>query len=191
MKPPKIIVISLYLILIVPEKGGMIRKLLEFQNAARTKPASVVKYLKALLEKEANKTTPYAKALKEGIEFVEKLKPVGLLKYSALLSEACKIHSADLAKYAVVEHTGSDGSKLEDRLKKVGNAKGEVGESLLSGKDQAEECIVSMILDGTPQKEQRKNLFNPELKLCGISTEVHHKLKTIIVINYATEFTKA
>ena len=158
---------------------------------ARTKPAFIVKYLKGLLEKEANKTTPHAKALNEAIEFVEKQKPVGLLKYSSLLSEACKIHSSDLIKFGVVEHTGSDGSKLEDRLKKVGEAQGEVGEILISGKEKAEDCIISMILDGTPLKEQRKNLFNPEFKLCGISTEAHHKLKAIVVINYASVFAKA
>ncbi len=143
-----------------------------------------------MFDKEANKTVPYAKALKEAQEFVEKLSPIGVLKYSEELTTVCKTHCADLIKYGVVEHTGSDGHKLEERLREAGTFTGEVGETLLSGRTGAEDFVISMIVDGTQMKEQRKNLFNPAFKVCGVEVKDHHKLKNIAVINYAESYKK-
>ncbi len=162
---------------------------MDCQNTVRAKPQFVQQLLKDRFEKEPNKTTAQAKALKEAVEFLSKQAPVGLLQYAPGLSQACQAHAADLASCGVVEHSGTDGSKLEARLKKVGTATGEIGENLDNGKTKAEDIILSMVLDGTVQKEQRKNLFNPAFGFCGVAAVEHHKLKNIIVINYAEKFT--
>eukprot|EP00830_Metopus_es_P008253 TRINITY_DN18080_c0_g1_i2.p1 TRINITY_DN18080_c0_g1~~TRINITY_DN18080_c0_g1_i2.p1 ORF type:complete len:291 (-),score=93.84 TRINITY_DN18080_c0_g1_i2:12-884(-) len=150
-----------------PQAGSFIRKLIDCQNVARTNPAFITKLLKSKLEKEEIKTSPIAKKLNEAIEFVAKQSPVGLLKYSYMLEGVAKGHCQDLGTFGMISHQGSDGKGLEDRLKEKGIAFGQAGESLLTGKNLPEETLISLVLDGTPTKEQRKNLYNPEFTYCG------------------------
>eukprot|EP00831_Metopus_contortus_P064211 TRINITY_DN5749_c0_g2_i1.p1 TRINITY_DN5749_c0_g2~~TRINITY_DN5749_c0_g2_i1.p1 ORF type:complete len:273 (-),score=67.71 TRINITY_DN5749_c0_g2_i1:38-856(-) len=170
-----------------PEKPSLLRQIVEFHSLARGFPDFVRGWIKEKLSKE-EETTPLAKQLKEARDFMKEMKPLPPLKYSARLSLVTEVHAKDLGTFGMVEHSGSDGCMLPDRLKKKGTYEGEIGESLLKTKSTTEEILTAMILDNTATKELRKNLFNPAFTQMGISIVNHEKLQNIIVINYAQSF---
>src|SRR5690606_24977833 len=63
------------------------------------------------------------------------------LKLSALLNQAALIHSQDMLKNNLFQHVGSDGSKVADRVTRVGYKWRTVGENVATGAETPEAVV--------------------------------------------------
>lgn len=63
------------------------------------------------------------------------------------------------------------------------------GDSNIFGGLDAKEVVERMIVsDGQPTRGFRKNLFNPNLNLCGISSGFHSSFQNMIQTEYVKGF---
>jgi uncharacterized protein YkwD len=67
----------------------------------------------------------------------------GPLTLSAKLSEAAAAHAKDMARHHVLEHTGSDGSKVVDRVKRTGYVYVRLGENVARGQTTVHEVMTT------------------------------------------------
>ena len=62
-----------------------------------------------------------------------KQEQLGPLKLSPKLCESAAIHARDMAKHQKLDHNGSDGSTVADRVKRMGYIYVRVGENIANG----------------------------------------------------------
>ena len=122
----------------------------------------------------------------DAIEFLKKQKPVEALQYSGELSQACKDHAKDIGSKGLSSHEGSDGNGLSERIEKYIEWDGAVAENLDFCYKFAENIVMNLIVDdGSKEKHQRFNLFNPDFKFAGVGCDAHKTFKICTVCNYA------
>lgn len=63
------------------------------------------------------------------------------LKLSAKLCAAARIHASDMAKHKKLSHTGTDGSNVVDRVKRVGYVYVRAGENVANGQESVDEVM--------------------------------------------------
>ena len=80
------------------------------------------------------------------------------------LARAASIHASDIARNDLFGHRGSDGSRLEDRLKRVA-FKFKLAAENVAGGLQSPEATVDAWMDSTGH---RRNLLNPNMCRVGI-----------------------
>ena len=129
--------------------------------------------------------------IKKAIEFLKKQNPVKELIYSEPLSKAALDHANDIGKQGLHNHEGSNGSLLSDRIEKYTEWEGAIAESLQFCYKNAENIILSLIIDdGSEEKHQRQNLFSEEFQYIGIGCAKHKTFKLCTVFNYAKNLYK-
>ena len=70
-----------------------------------------------------------------------KQEKLGELKLSPKLCEAAAIHARDMAKHQKLDHTGSDGSTVVDRVKRVGYIYVRAGENIARGQRTVDQVM--------------------------------------------------
>ena len=78
------------------------------------------------------------------------------LKYSSVLGQAAQNHAEDMVKNNFFSHTGSDGSRIRDRTKKLGYSATYVGENIAAGNKTPEETIRQWM----NSSRHRRNILN-------------------------------
>ncbi len=68
-----------------------------------------------------------------------------LLEWNDQVASAAQIHSDDMARSAVMQHAGSDGSRAGDRLTRVGFRWGAWGEAVAAGQPTPEDVITAWL----------------------------------------------
>ena len=81
-----------------------------------------------------------------------------------LLARAAALHTSDIARNDLFGHRGSDGSRLEDRLQRVG-FKFRLAAENVAGGLKSPEATVDAWMDSTGH---RRNLLNPNMCRVGI-----------------------
>jgi uncharacterized protein YkwD len=81
---------------------------------------------------------PAMKALLEAHNRERKKEHLGPLTLAPKLNEAARIHAADMAKHKKLSHTGSDGSNVVDRVKRVGYVYVRAGENVANGQESVD-----------------------------------------------------
>ena len=144
------------------------------QNRVRTNPDSYIEKLERATKFFKDKifrhpaelpieTYEGVQGILDAIEFLKKQKPVEALQYSGELSQACKDHAKDIGSKGLSSHEGSDGNGLSERIEKYIEWDGAVAENLDFCYKFAENIVMNLIVDdGSKEKHQRNNLFNPE-----------------------------
>ena len=66
---------------------------------------------------------------------------IGPLKLSPKLCESAAIHARDMAKHNKLDHKGSDGSTVADRVKRVGYIYVRVGENIAKGQKTVDQVM--------------------------------------------------
>jgi uncharacterized protein YkwD len=128
-------------------------------------------------------------ALDEAIAFLEAARPVGPLRFSEGLARAARLHAQDIGPRGSIEHTGSDGSRLRDRLNRQGRWQGLIAENISAGEDDARQVVIQLLIDdGIASRGHRTNLFNPDLHQAGAGSAPHRDYRTVTVIDYADGF---
>ena len=124
--------------------------------------------------------------IKNAIEFLKNQEPIKELIYSESLSKSALDHANDIGSQGLLNHIGSKGSLLCDRIEKYTEWDGSIAESLQFCYKNAENIIISLLIDdGSNEKHQRENLFNEEFQYIGIGCSKHKKLGICTIFNYA------
>jgi uncharacterized protein YkwD len=128
-------------------------------------------------------------ALDEAIAFLESARPLGPLRFNEGLARAARLHARDLGPRGALEHVGADGSRLSDRLNRLGTWHGLIAENISTGETEARQVVIQLLVDdGVANRGHRKNLFNPDLHQAGAGTAPHRDYRTVTVIDYADGF---
>ena len=122
----------------------------------------------------------------DAIEFLKNQNPVEPLQYCPELTQACKDHAKDIGSKGLSSHEGSDGNGLCERIEKYVEWDGAIAENLDFCYKFAENIVMNLIIDdGSKEKHQRNNLFNPEFVYGGVACDSHKTFKICTVCNYA------
>jgi hypothetical protein len=167
------------------------------QNRVRTEPQSYIEKLERATTFFKDKifrhpaeipieTYEGIEGVTKAIKFLKEQQPVPELKYSKELSQACKDHCIDIGSKGLSSHEGSDGNGISERIEKYIEWDGAIAENLDFCYKFAENIIMNLIIDdGSKEKHQRSNLFNPEFVYAGVACDKHKTFKVCTVINYA------
>ncbi|HJV39351.1 MAG TPA: CAP domain-containing protein [Geothrix sp.] len=176
------------------------RAVVQEMSDARVRPKTYAKYLRELRPyfegtlwsrpgRVPLRTEEGVAALDEAIAFLESARPVGPLRFNEGLARAARLHARDIGPKGSIEHTGSDGSRLTDRLNRLGRWQGLIAENISAGEDEARQVVIQLLIDdGVASRGHRKNLFNPDLHQAGAGSAPHREYRTVTVIDYADGF---
>lgn len=125
----------------------------------------------------------------DAIQFLQELEPLEPLIWDDNLGLSSLEHVLDIGPKGLLRFEGSDGTSVEDRIKKYGNYIEHLGESIDYGPNDAMGVLVSLILDdGEQEKPDRYNLFRPDYKRVGIACGPHKTEYQITVFDFAYDF---
>ena len=128
-------------------------------------------------------------ALDEAIAFLDTVQPVGPLRFNEGLARAARLHAQDIGPRGGLEHVGSDGSRLSQRLNRQGTWQGSCAENIGTLEEDPRQLVIQLLVDdGVPSRGHRHNLFNPDLHQAGAGVAPHRDYRTVVVIDYADGF---
>jgi uncharacterized protein YkwD len=128
-------------------------------------------------------------AVDEAISFLRAAKPLPAMEVNQGMCLAAKDHANDLALKGVTGHKGSDGSSPNARLERYGSWEGVVGESIVYEVSTPREIVIGMIIDdGTPNRGHRRNIFDSNHRVAGVSITDSPTNGAKCVLNYAGGF---
>lgn len=184
-----------------PEKATALeRAVVQEMSDMRVRPRAYARFLKALRPyfegtlwnrpgRVPLRTEEGVAALDEAIAFLESVQPVGPLRFNEGLARAARLHAQDIGPRGVLEHVGVDGSRLSQRLNRLGTWQGRVAENISTGETDARQVAIQLLVDdGVPTRGHRHTLFNPDLHQAGAGAAPHRDYRTVIVIDYADGF---
>jgi uncharacterized protein YkwD len=179
------------------------RAVVQEMSDVRVRPKVYAKYLRELRpffkgtlwnrpDRVPLRTDEGVAALDEAVAFLESAQPVGPLRFNEGLARAARLHAQDIGPKGSIEHTGSDGSRLSDRLNRLGRWQGLISENISAGEDEARQVVLQLLIDdGVASRGHRKNLFNPDLHQAGAGSAPHRDYRTVTVIDYADGFVES
>lgn len=173
------------------------QQILQEQNRVRTNPQSYIDKLKRAENFFKDKifrhpaeipieTNEGVNGVKDAINFLSNLNPLPPLTPSDELTQAAQDHAADIGSKGLSTHEGSNGQGLCERIERYTEWDGAIAENLEFCYKFAENIVMNLIIDdGSENKNQRSNLFDPNFKFVGVACEPHKTFKICTVINYA------
>lgn len=128
-------------------------------------------------------------AVDEAIGYLRAAQPLPPLAVNRGMCQAAKDHANDLALKGVSGHKGSDGSSPNARLERYGSWEGVIGENIVYDVSTAREIVIGLIIDdGTQNRGHRRNIFDPNHRVTGISITDSPSNGARCVLNYAGGF---
>ena len=111
------------------------------------------------------------------------------LKESKGLYLASRDHSEDLGKSGRTSHTGTDGSRMNERIERYGDWDHSIAENIAFDDDHAKDIVYGMLIDdGNKTRGHRRNILNPHFQYFGIACHQHSKHKMVTVIDFAVQY---
>ena len=176
------------------------RAVVQEMSDMRVRPRAYAQHLRELREyfqgslwkrpgRIALRTEEGLAALDEAIAFLETARPVGPLRFNEGLARAARLHAQDIGPKGSIEHVGSDGARLSQRLNRLGTWHGLIAENIGTLEEDPRQVVIQLLVDdGVPSRGHRHNLFNPDLHQAGVGTAPHRHYKVVTVIDYANGF---
>lgn len=176
------------------------RAVVQEMSDARVRPRAYAKHLRELRNgfvgtlwtrpgRTPLRTEEGLVAYDEAIAFLESVRPVGPLRFNEGLALAARRHARDLGPRGGLEHGGSDGSRLSDRLNRLGAWHGLIAEAIGTLEEDPRQVVIQLLVDdGVPDRGHRRSLFNPDLHQAGAGSAPHRDYKVVTVIDYADGF---
>lgn len=169
------------------------KEILEWINKARADPKVLVPFLQerhqTFKDKAWKKGDKWFNsregevAVKEAIEYLKEAPSLKPLEVSEAVQRASDEHCEDMTKNGITGHTGTSGSTMAQRIEKQGRWKGGLSENVAFSQYTALDFVLYWVVDdGMPNRNDRKNIFNPAFGVCGISVGTHSKFKTCAVM---------
>lgn len=123
------------------------------------------------------------------IQFLSEIDSLNPLQWDENLAMSAFEHVLDIGPKGLLQFEGSDGTNVEDRIRKYGNYIEHLGESIDYGPNDAMGVLVSLILDdGEPEKPDRYNLFRSDYLKIGIACGPHKTEYQISVFDFTYDF---
>jgi len=176
------------------------RAVVQEMSDLRVQPKAYAKHLRALRDcfegtlwnrpgRTPLRTEEGVAALDEAIAFLGEQKPIGPLRFNEGLALAARLHARDIGPRGALEHVGSDGSRLSERLNRLGTWQGLIAENIGTLEVDARQLVLQLLIDdGVPSRGHRHNLFNPDLHQAGAGSAPHRDYRVVTVIDYADGF---
>ena len=181
--------------------GALERGLIDELNFARTNPQGYAAALERDLQyyqgtlfrrpgdESALQTREGATAVREAIRVLRQTKPLPGLRTSEGITLAARDHVNDQAPRGLMNHRGTDGSMAWDRVTRYGEWKSKISENMTFGPATPHDVIAALIIDdGIADRGHRKNIYDPEVKLVGISCGPHKSYRVMCDIVHAAGF---
>lgn len=169
-------------------------------NSARTNPAKFAEYIIDFKRFYLGKNIQIARedpiitkegvtAVNEAIDFLKSIEPLKPLRVSKGLSLAAKSHAKDQSSKGTTGHQGSDKSSPMERMNRYGEWEKAAAENLSYGTRNPRHIVIYLIIDdGVKNRGHRKNIFNADLKVVGVSIDVHSRFDTMCVMDFAASY---
>ena len=177
--------------------------ILQMINKVRTEPATLIPFLKhklSFLNAEGNSFFVPGKGTEncvegpapyhEAIEMLENLTPIVTLLDAPLgMLFASRDHMNDLCRKMEVSHNGSDGCTPLQRLQRYGAVPSKSAQLLSLGQRAPIDVVAQLIVDdGIVSRADRRNLLDPDARVCGVSIGPHCIHDNICVVMLAHEY---
>eukprot|EP01006_Ploeotia_vitrea_P058776 TRINITY_DN701_c0_g1_i1.p1 TRINITY_DN701_c0_g1~~TRINITY_DN701_c0_g1_i1.p1 ORF type:complete len:450 (+),score=43.45 TRINITY_DN701_c0_g1_i1:31-1350(+) len=105
------------------------------------------------------------------------------------LSLACIDHYQDTGAKGILGHSGSDDSKVDDRVSRYGIWSERCSELIVYGMVFPDDVVVALVVDdGNLSRCHREILFAPSFSLCGIGWGPHSVYETVCVAVLACKY---
>lgn len=150
-------------------------------NLFRTNPAAYAKHLEDYLKSFNGKYFKNGEGIDlesfegktpvvEAIAVLKQTAPLPEFKTADGMVKGALDHSQDLQKNNRTGHRGTDGSLPMDRVSRYGIAASGVFENISYSTNTARDVVLTMLIDdGNANRNHRKNLLNPQLKIVGLA----------------------
>lgn len=184
-----------------PEKATAFeRAVVQEMSDARVQPKAYARHLRELRPhfegtlwnrpgRAPLRTEEGVKALDEAIAFLEAQRPAGPLRFNEGLALAARRHARDIGPRGGLEHVGSDGARLSERLNRLGTWHGLIAENISTLEEEPRQVVIQLLVDdGVPGRGHRLNIFNPDLHQAGAGSAPHRDFRVVTVIDYADGF---
>ncbi len=134
-------------------------------------------------------TTEGIKALTECLQFLEKQKPVPILKPDQRLTRAANDHVRDQSRSGKTGHQGFDRSGFRDRIERYGKWSGKIAENIAYGQVTPRQIVLYLLIDdGMPSRGHRKNFLTENFHLIGVAEGTHPGYEKMCVMDFASGF---
>jgi len=185
------------------QHASLDREILTELNRARTGPAAYAGLLETMLprfrgvlydrpDRVTIATQEGAAAVREAIVVLRRTTPLPPLDYSPGLSRAARDHAVDQGRDGGLGHTGTDGSRMVDRIGRYGTWDGSAAENIAYGSETARDVVIDLLIDdGVPDRGHRANILDPELRLAGAACAPHAQYRIVCVIDFAGAYREA
>jgi len=168
---------------------------LEELNLARTNPRAYAQFLEerlawydgTLMRAPGSRVTVETRegtaAVREAIAVLRRMRPQPPLTVSRGMSAGARDHVRDQGRSGETGHTGHDGSGAADRVARYGSWHQSLSENIAYGPPTARDVVIGLIVDdGVPARGHRANLFDPGIRVVGISCGSHTRFRRMCVI---------
>ena len=144
------------------------RVMLDEINSVRTNPKAYVPHIERYIQTinmDADFSAAYKQkeshAARELIAELNRMSPLPALAPHLELYNVAVRHGNDIQRQSILNHVGSDGSQIWDRLENVPSIMGGA-ENLVAGAHSERESLIVLLVDsGIPNRGHRRNLLNP------------------------------
>jgi len=195
------LVLLAMMVWVSPVEAGVEDDILVEMNRARTQPALYAKELRAYWERAPFKGKIYTlpgdrtnyvtnegrPAVDEAIAFMERQAPLPPLQRSPAHAMAAADLTAAQGPEGLIGHTGPDGSRPPDRIKRRGGDLRIAGEVIYYGataQTSAADVVRGLIVDdGVPDRGHRRNIFDPRFLSAGAGCGLHKRYGAMCVVN--------
>ena len=177
------------------------KEIFEEMNLARTEPQKYAAFIEEYKKyydgnrltipgrKKAIVTNDGLTAVDEAVKFLRAQQPLPAFEVSKGICSAAADHAKDLASSGISGHKGSDGSLPNARVDRYGRWEGAIGETIVYELSPARQIIIALIIDdGVPNRGHRRNIFDPNYKITGISVSDPFSFGQKCVIDYVGGF---
>jgi uncharacterized protein YkwD len=185
----------------VPFLSPLEVEIIEEMNLARAEPQKYAAFIEEFKKyydgnrlmipgrKKALATSDGVAAVDEAINFLRAAQPVPPLEIVKGMCLAAKDHASDLALKGITGHRGSDGSSPNARVDRYGRWEGAVGETVVYEISTARQIVISLIIDdGVPNRGHRRNIFDANYRVAGVSIHDSSTNGARCVVDYAGGF---
>jgi uncharacterized protein YkwD len=126
-------------------------------------------------------------AVREAIEELKRTSSLPPMLASSFLEMAAVDHQVDSSKNNIIGHTGSDGSRTQDRISRHCAWKGSCGENVDYGNVRSRDIVIHLLIDdGVPDRGHRRNLLAPSFLAVGAVLGYHETYRCCCVMDFAT-----
>lgn len=158
-------------------------------NLARTNPREYAKILASQQDDYCYRGSGGQRALREAINFLNRVRPLPPLSYSNGLEMSAMSHVMGQGGSGAIGHRGLDHSSPWDRIQRYGRWVGTAGENIAYGMYTPRQIVVNLIVDaGVGDRGHRKNIFCSRFGVAGVACGPHSRWGTMCVMDFAGAF---